>query len=145
LLIDIPTREKRLISLNQRELQIDLYTHAPKGKKEEIVPYIGRMIDATNWSSGKQESLTTPAGYSFNAEIYKRVGNSARILLAKQYIVGKYHTASYLQAKLLQVIAKATGNSYFGLLIIQTNCKSDCSEELSAFPPLLNTIGKLQE
>jgi exosortase/archaeosortase family protein len=145
LLIDIPTRENRLISLNQRELQIDLYTQVPRDKKEEIVPYIGRMIDATQWSNGKQEKLTTPAGYSFNTEIYKRVGNSTRILIAKQYIVGKYHTASYLHAKLLQIIAKATGNSYFGLLIIQTNCKGDCSEELSALPPLLDTIGKLQE
>lgn len=143
--IDIPKREQRLISLKQMELQIDLYTQAPKSKKEEIVPYLGRMIDATQWSSGKQLRLATPAGYNFDTTIYKQVGNSARILVAKQYIVGKFHTASYLHAKLLQIIAKATGNSYFGLLIVQTNCRGDCNEELSTLPPLLDTIGKVQE
>ena len=143
--IDIPKREQRLISLKEMELQIDLYTQVPKGKKEEIVPYIGRMIDATNWSSGEQQKLTTPAGYSFDSGIYKRVGSSARILVTRQYIVGKFQTASYLHAKLLQIIAKATGNSYFGLLIIQINCKNDCNEELSALPPVLDTVGKLQE
>lgn len=145
LLINIPTKERRLIALNQTELQIDLYTQTPEGKKEEIVPYIGRMIDAANWSRGKQLRLTSPAGYGFDAEIYKRVGSSTRILVTKQYLVGKYRTTSYLHAKLLQVIAKATGNSYFGLLIIQTNCKDDCSEELSVLPPLLDIVGKLQE
>ena len=143
--IDIPKREQRLISLKQMELQIDLYTQVPKGKKEEIVPYIGRMIDAANWSSGEQLTLTTPAGYSFETGIYKRVGSSARILVAKQYIVGKFRMTSYLHAKLLQIIAKATGNSYFGLLIIQTNCKGDCGEELSALPPLLDIVGEPQE
>jgi hypothetical protein len=145
LAIDIAVREQRLIALNQRKIQVDLYTQVPKDKKEEIVPYIGRMIDATNWSSVKQLGLTTPAGDNFDVGIYKRVGSSARILVAKQYIVGEFHTASYLHAKLLQIIAKATGNSYFGLLIIQTNCNDDCNEELSALPPLLEIIGKLQE
>lgn len=145
LLIDIPAKEQRLIALNQMELQVDLYTQVPKGKKEEIVPYIGRMIDGANWSSGKQQRLTTPTGYSFDTGIYKRVGKSTRIVVAKQYIIGNFHTASYLHAKLLQIIAKATGNSYFGLLIIQMNCKDDCSGELSALPPLLDTIGKLQK
>jgi exosortase len=145
LAIDIPTREQRLIALNERELQINLYTRIAKEKKEEIVPYIGRMIDATNWSSVKQVRLKTPAGDSFDTGIYKQVGSSARILVARQYIVGKFRTSNYLHAKLFQIIAKAAGNSYFGLLVIQTHCKNDCSEELSALPPLLDTVGRLQE
>ncbi len=144
LLIDIPTKEQRLINLGHREFQIDLYTQVPKNKKEEIVPYIGRIINPTHWSSGKQTKLTTSAGYSFDTGIYKRVGSSSRILVARQYIVGQFHTSSYLHAKLLQILAKTTGNSYFGLLIIQTNCKDDCSEELSVLPPLLDNIGKVQ-
>jgi exosortase len=145
LAIEIPTREQRLVTINQIDARVDLFTHVPKGKKEEIVPYIGRMIDATQWSSDKQQKLITPEGYNFDVGQYKRVGDTTRILIARQYIVGQYHTASYLHAKLLQILAKATGNSYFGLLVVQTNCKSDCSEELSALPPLLGTVSKLQE
>ncbi|HEY0893900.1 MAG TPA: hypothetical protein VGE32_12650, partial [Cellvibrio sp.] len=116
-----------------------------KDKREEIVPYIGRFIDSATWTIEKRQRLANSAGKSVDAEIYKRIGSSARILVTTEYIVGKYHTTSYLKAKLLQIIAKATGNSYFGLLIIQTNCTDDCSAELSALPPILDTINQLQE
>lgn len=145
LLVDIANREKRLVTIDQHIVQIDLFTQVPKDKREEIVPYIGRVIDSAIWTIEKRQQLESSAGKSVDVEIYKRIGNSARILVTTEYIVGKYHTTSYLEAKLLQIIAKATGNSYFGLLIIQTNCADDCSAELLALPPILDTVNQLQE
>lgn len=144
LLVDFASRENRLIMIKELQLQVDLFTKLPKEKREEIVPYIGRIIDSAVWNLEKRERLSSTAGDKFDIEIYKRIGSQARILVAKQYIVGSYRTDKYLHAKLLQIIAKASGDSYFGLLIIQANCISECAEEMAALTPALDIIGKSQ-
>lgn len=145
LLVDIPNRESRLIAINQQQLQVDLFTQIPKEKKEEIVPYIGRIIDSSIWSMEKRQRLSIATGDNFDLEIYKQIGGQARILIAKQYIVGSYHTDKYINAKLLQLLAKATGDSYFGLLIIQTNCATDCANEITTLAPALEKISTLKK
>ncbi len=145
LIVDLANREKSLMAINQLQLQVDLFTQAPTEKREEIVPYIGRLIDSAAWSMEKHQKLGSATGNGFEVEIYKRIGSSVRILVAKQYIVGNYHTDTYLNAKLMQIIAKASGNSYFGLLVVQANCTTDCAEEIAKLAPALDTIGKMQE
>lgn len=145
LLVDIANRESQLITINQQQLQVDLFTQTPKEKKEEIVPYIGRIIDSSLWSMEKRQRLSITAGNNFDAEIYKHIGGQARIIIARQYIVGGYHTDKYVNAKLLQLLATATGESYFGLLIIQTNCVTDCAHEMTTLLPALEKISDLQK
>lgn len=145
LLVNIGNRESRLITIDQQQLQVDLFTHIPKETKEEIVPYIGRIISSSAWSMEKRQQLSTPTSHSFEVEIYKQSGGQARILIARQYIVGTYRTDKYINAKLLQLLAKATGNSYFGLLSVQANCASDCAYEINLIAPALEKIGNLQK
>ncbi|MDO8344589.1 MAG: archaeosortase/exosortase family protein [Cellvibrio sp.] len=136
--------EKLQLNMDGNQLQIDLFTHIPSSKKEEIVPYIGRMINSSQWNNEKRLRLTTPEGGSFEAEIYRRVGSQVRILVAKQYVIGRYQTANYFYAKLIQILAKAAGDSYFGLLVVQMNCTNDCNNELTNIKPALDKISQLQ-
>lgn len=145
LLVNINSRESRLITINQQQLQVDLFTQIPKEKKEEIVPYIGRIIDSSLWSIERRQRLSIATGHNFDAEIYKQIGGQTRTLIAKQYIVGGYHTDKYVNAKLLQLLAKATGESYFGLLIVQANCVTDCVQEMTTLAPALEKISELQK
>jgi len=144
LISDIPTREKRVVMIDGLNIQIDLFTHAPKSKREEVVPYIASMIDSAIWNKEKKVILDSQTG-NFETEIYKRIGSTARIVVAKQYIVGRHYTDKYLNAKLLQIIAKASGDSYFGLLVSQVNCATNCEEEISTFASALKVISKPQE
>lgn len=138
------TREKLQLNMDGNQLQIDLFTHIPGSKKEEIVPYIGRLINSSQWNNEKHLNLTTRGGGSFETVVYRRVGSQVRILVAKQYVIGRYQTANYFYAKLIQILAKAAGDSYFGLLVVQINCANDCSDEIANIKPALDKISQLQ-
>lgn len=140
----IGTRENMQLNMDGNQLQIDLFTHIPGSKKEEIVPYIGRLINSSQWNNEKSLNLTTPEGQSFDAQVFRRVGSQMRILVLKQYIVGHYETANYFSAKLIQILAKASGDNYFGLLMVQVNCADDCSDEIANIKPALDQISQLQ-
>jgi len=138
----IGTRETQQINIDNNLLQIDLFTHIPNRKKEEIVPYIGRLINSSQWSHEKRLRLDTPQGLSFDADVYRRVGSQTRILVAKQYVIGRYQTANYLYAKLIQILAKAAGDSYFGLVVVQINCTNKCADEIDKIKPALDKISQ---
>lgn len=128
----------QLISINQQQFQIDLFTQEPKEKREEIVPYLDRLVNASVWKDLGQPTDNAPA--NFDVRIIRQIGGSARILLARQYAIGEIRTDSYLQAKLAQIIAKIRGENYFGLLVIQALCESDCEKELLSLNNSLTTL-----
>lgn len=138
----ISARETKHINIDNNLLQVDLFTHIPSRKKEEIVPYIGRLINNSQWSQETRLNLTTPEGQSYEAEVYRRVGSQMRILMAKQYVIGRYHTANYFYAKLIQVFAKAAGDNYFGLVVVQINCDANCADEIDKIKPALDIISR---
>lgn len=119
--------DKRIIESEQLDIRVDLFTNIPKGKREEIVPFITELTDRSEWLVEKIVNSDTS---EFEVAVYKKVGGNARIIIAKQYIVGTMQTDSYMHAKFLQIIAKTAGNSYFGLLTAQANCEKDCNGEL---------------
>lgn len=129
--------DKRLIELEEITIRVDLFTHTPSAPREEIVPYLAGLIDRSNWAL---ERTLTQHSNEFALAIYKNVGGSNRILVASQYIVGKIQTEKYIAAKFLQIIANAAGDKYFGLLTAQTNCASDCNDELDKLIRSLPTI-----
>ena len=137
----IARADRLIVELNQLQIRIDLFTNVPSGNRDEIVPFISGLVDRNEWLL--EQSPETDAK-DFNIGIYKQVGSTSRILIARQYIVGKMHTDSYLKAKLIQIIAKAMGNSYFGLLTVQANCKTDCKTEIIQLNNLLPTISPKQ-
>lgn len=118
--------DKRIVELEQLEIRVDLFTNTPQGKREEIVPFISGLTNRSEWLL--EQSINTDSS-TFEIAIYKKVGGNARIIIAKQYIVGTMQTDSYMLAKFMQIIAKTTGNSYFGLLTAQANCETDCKSE----------------
>lgn len=127
----IDRKTSQLININQQQLQLDLFTQEPKGAREEIVPYLDRLINASAWKDlGKQGDN---ASTIFDVRIIRQIGGSSRILLARQYAVGNIRTHSYLKAKLAQILAKLNGENYFGLLVVQVQCESDCAQELFSF------------
>lgn len=138
----IGTREAQQVNIANSQLQVDLFTHIPSRKKEEIVPAIGRLINSSQWSHEKRLNLTTAEGQSFDAEIYRRVGARTRILVAKQYVIGRHQTANYIYAKLIQILAKAAGDSYFGLVVVQINCADNCTDEINKIKPALDKISQ---
>lgn len=127
-----------LIKINQQQLQIDLFTQEPKGAREEIVPYLDRLVNASAWKDLGQPTYN--ASTNFDVRIIRQIGGSSRILLARQYAVGNMRTASYLQAKLAQILAKINGENYFGLLVVQAQCENDCEQELLSLKELLATL-----
>src|SRR5690606_20924838 len=124
-------RETKQIHLDGIALQIDLFTHIPGSKTEEIVPYIGRLINSAQWINEKQSKIATPGEQQFELEVFRRVGQQGRILIAKQYVIGQHQTSSYVYAKFIQILAKAAGDNYFGLLMVQTSCEADCANEIN--------------
>lgn len=119
--------DKRIVEIEQLNIRVDLFTNIPQGKREEIVPFITELTDRSEWSA--EQIVKTGTG-EFAVAIYKKVGGNTRIIIAKQYIVGTMQTDSYTHAKFMQIIAKISGSSYFGLLTAQANCKTDCQSEL---------------
>lgn len=134
-------RETKQIHLDGIALQIDLFTHIPSSKTEEIVPYIGRLINSAQWINEKKLKITTPGEQQFELEVFRRVGQQGRILIAKQYVIGQHQTSSYVYAKFIQILAKATGNNYFGLLMVQKSCETDCANEINQMTPVLDKLG----
>jgi exosortase len=125
----------RLISLEGLNIRVVLFAHTPTRAREEIVPYIQGLTDRSNWSLEQSQSQR-----KFNLAIYKKVGSNTRIVVATQYIVGKIETEQYIAAKFLQLVANAAGDKYFGLLTAQTNCASDCHDELNKLTRVLASI-----
>ena len=121
----ITRADTRLVSLQDINIRVDLFAHTPTRAREEIVPYIQGLTDRSNWSLVQSQRQR-----KFNLAIYKKVGSNTRIVIATQYIVGKIETEQYIAAKFLQLVANAAGDKYFGLLTAQTNCASDCHDEL---------------
>lgn len=137
----VALKEKKIIKLDQLPVRVDLFTNTPTDSREEIVPFIGGVTDGAEWLL--EHSINDVK--NFKLEVYKKVGgSSARIIIARQYIVGRMQTNSYWLAKFLQIIAKASDNNYFGLFIAQTNCKSDCTEELAQLAHSLPSISPQQ-
>lgn len=124
--INISLTDKRTVKLEQLDIRVDLFTNTPQKAREEIVPFIGGLTNGSEWLL---ERTIKHSSDEANIGVYKKVGGNTRILIAKQFIIGKMKTDSYRLAKLLQVIAKISGDGYFGLLVVQTNCTSDCSAE----------------
>lgn len=133
----ITASDKRLVELEQLKIRVDLFTHVPTSPREEIVPYLSGFTDRSEWAL---ERSLTGNHEKFNVAIYKKVGGSSHILVATQYIVGKMQTDKYIAAKFMQIIASAVGDKYFGLLAAQTNCASDCSDELEKLMTALTVI-----
>lgn len=125
---NIKLAEKRIIQLEQLEIRVDLFTNTPRSNREEIVPFISELTNRSEWLLEKSINKNKN---DFNIAVYKKVGDNARIIIATQYIVGKMHTDNYISAKFMQIIAKATDNSYFGLMVAQTNCETNCNDELN--------------
>jgi exosortase/archaeosortase family protein len=123
----IALADNRIIELERLDIKVDLFTNIPQGKREEIVPFITGLTDRSEWLI--ERLVNTDTG-KFEVAVYKKAGGNARIIIAKQYIVGTMQTDSYTRAKFMQIIAKTAGNSYFGLLTAQANCKTDCNSEL---------------
>jgi exosortase len=142
---DFPgTKVQQQFGIDGTSLQVDLFTHITSSKKEEIVPYIGRLINSSQWNNEQQLNLTTAGGQSFDTRVFRRVGSQIRILVARQYVVGRYQTANYFYAKLIQIFARAAGDNYFGLLVVQVNCAADCNEEIVRIQPALDKIAAIQ-
>lgn len=133
--------DKRLVKLEQLNIRVDLFTHVPSSLREEIVPYLSGFADRSEWAL--ERSIAESHG-KFNLAIYKKVGGNTHILIASQYIVGKMQTDKYIAAKFMQIIANAAGDKYFGLLTAQTNCASDCSDELEKLMKALPVISLSQ-
>ena len=136
--------ETKQVNLDGIVLQVSLFTHIPGSKTEEIVPYIGRIVSGSQWVNQQQLNVTTAGGRAYALEVYRRVGSQNRVLMAKQYIVGQYQTSNYIYAKLIQILAKAAGDNYFGLLILQTNCETDCTDEITRIMPALDKASLAQ-
>lgn len=122
----IKNKEHLNIALEGQFLRVDLFTNTPIGNREEIVPFVGKLTNGATWL--QEQSIKNQ--HSFDVGVYKNVGGAARIIIAKQYMVGTMRTDSYLIAKLIQIFAKASNKSYFGLITVQTHCKSNCTEEI---------------
>ncbi len=138
----ITNSDKRVVELEQLKIRVDLFTHAPKSPREEIVPYLSGFADKSDWALAQTQ---TRSDGNFNVAIYKKVGGNARIVIANQYIVGKMQTEKYISAKFMQIIANALGDKYFGLLTAQTNCASDCNDELDKLTKALPAISLPQD
>ena len=133
---NIDLKEQQVITLGDLSIRVNLFTNTPQASRDEIVPYLGNIVDRADWSLEQSISDT----HNFKIEVYKSVGGAKRILVATQYVVGTMQTSNYWIAKLIQVIAKANNHNYFGLITAQTNCKNDCSEEISQLKKSLPAI-----
>lgn len=132
----IPLKETKLIAVDGLQIRTDLFINTPKENREEIVPFVRGVTDGATWVLVRG----IPNAHNFDIGVYKTVGNTRQIIIARQYVVGTMQTSSYLSAKFLQIIAKANGENYFGLIIAQTNCQNDCANEIAQFTTSLATI-----
>lgn len=137
----IQRTDTQAIRLNDLNIRVDLFTHTPTKQREEIVPFIGGLVERSDWSL---ERSIAQGQRNFSLGVYKKVGGNTRAILATQYIVGKFQTEHYVAAKFLQIIANAAGDKYFGLLTAQTNCESDCHDELEKLTRSLPSINIAQ-
>lgn len=133
----IKQSDSQTIRLNDVDIRVDLFTHTPTQQREEIVPFISKVTERSDWSL---ERRIAHGQNKFSLAMYKKVGGNTRVILATQYIVGNFQTQHYVAAKFLQILANASGDKYFGLLTAQVNCEDDCSNELEKLSRSLTTI-----
>lgn len=134
------TQESKAVHLPPHTFRIDLFTHSPTQIRAEIVPYIGPVIDSAKWLDvGKME---VPDGLEGKVDmrIYRGIGNTERLLVAREYIVGTTRTNSYTKAKLAQIPARLANRNYFGLWVVQIKCKQECAEESQTFFEKASTL-----
>lgn len=128
------------IKLDPLTLRIDLFTHQPQQAREEIVPYIGSIMDLSQWRELNKVTVDAALKGKVDIRIYRNTGGERRLLVAKEFIVGKIRTDSYLIAKLAQIPARLGNNNYFGLWTAQIYCSKECAEEVDQLNQLLPQI-----
>lgn len=128
------------INLDQMDLRIDLFAHQPQQVREEIVPYISGIIDLSQWRELRKVPVSADLQGKVDIRIYRQIGGARRLLVAREFIVGKTRTDSYLIAKLAQIPARLGNNNYFGLWTAQVYCSRECADEQALLNRLLPQI-----
>lgn len=120
----------RQLNVNGVIVQVDLATFTPTSATEKLVPYIGNLFDKEEWLVTSLADSPHPNHFEFTS--LKNLNSSQHTVMLHQFNVGNSTTGSYRFAKLLQLQAKLLNTSFFGLVTIQANCKTDCAEEIIA-------------
>lgn len=109
--------------INHIPVRIDLIKYQPQGD-EKLVPYFETLYNKDEWIAQQEPPKTLIKNFELN--LLKKINGREKVAVAQQYLIGESATNDYFVAKLLQLKARALNQRYFGVLIIQTPCDSDC-------------------
>jgi hypothetical protein len=117
-------------------VDLTLLKSTPETKDEKIVPYLGRLYDERSWKPIEPPNSLKLDAKDSHLKILENRFSQQKVILLYRFQVGSFTTGNYYHAKLLQIPAKLLGRSYFGLWIAQSNCQTDCVQELTALHKL---------
>lgn len=110
---------KRFVAADNIYLQINQY--APKNKKDRLVPYIARQFDTQFWLQ-EQVKVFSLGDKKVRFEQLRQKSGLRRIVQLQWFDIGGFNAATVAQAKLLQIPAVLSGNQYFTVFTLQTEC-----------------------
>lgn len=110
---------KRFIAADNIYLQINQY--APKNEKDRLVPYIARQFDTQFWLQ-EQVKVFSLSHKKIRFEQLRQKSGLRRIVQLQWFDIGGFNAATVAQAKLLQIPAVLSGNQYFTVFTLQTEC-----------------------
>lgn len=122
---------KGVIEVNSVDITLMLVKSIAPPADKKLVPYIGSFFDKGEWVSTEEKKVEVNSE-EFTLLTLKKVNSAHTSLLMFQFNVGNSETGSYREAKLLQLKARLLGEDFFGLLLMQTSCKLDCTDEIHA-------------
>jgi exosortase len=126
------SEEYALTRINNIEFRIQLAQFKPATLKEKIIPYFDSLFNSEVWRvtfEGTPEKLKK---MGFRAVALKRTNSQFYELLLYRYEIGTNNTSSYEIAKILQIPAAFTGNRYFNIFSISSDCsEQNCTAELA--------------
>lgn len=140
LFLDSPIVDKIIstgVKLENTDAYLELRLSSAKTKHDKTMPYVGQIYNKYYWQP--ISSTRTP---DLTIEVIENRITKKRTLLAYRYQVGPWTSPSYFRAKLLQIPAKLTNQSYFGFLSLQIRCKENCNEEIRSTIQFSNAISE---
>lgn len=124
LVLPATTHTSRFVAPHNIYLQINQYI--PKSSSDRLVPYIARQFDLQFWLQ-EEVKIVSVGDKKVRLEQLRQKSGLKRIVQVQWFDIGGFNAATVSQAKLLQIPAVFSGNQYFTVFTLQTECTQiDC-------------------
>lgn len=121
-----PSKIHHSYQVDSARLRIDQYY--PETRKERLVPYIAHQFDTEAWVIDSSKIMAAKNN-QVRIDILRQKSGVRKVVQLQWFDVGGYRAPTVPKAKLLQIPALLSGNNYFSIITLQTECANNSCDD----------------